>query len=96
MRKTYQVLVIPFIYTSELNVALFLRSDNNCWQFIAGGGENGEKPINAAKRESFEESGISSDNKFIALDTVSSIPKKCFSHHQNQNGIWVIQNIVLQ
>jgi len=90
MREGYQVLVIPFIHTSELNVAIFQRSDDQNWQFISGGGENNEKPVQAAKRESFEEAGIESDNKFIKLDTVSSIPKENFSNHKNQKGIWII------
>ncbi len=94
MRERYQVLVIPFMFEPELKVAIFQRSDDSYWQFIAGGGENGEEPIEAAKRESFEEAGIGPENEFIKLDTVSSVPKKHFSDHKNQKGFWVIPEYV--
>lgn len=90
MRERYQVLVIPFMYISGLSVAIFQRRDDNNWQFIAGGGEDGEEIIEAAKRESFEEAGIETGSKYIKLDTVSSIRKDIFRDHKNQKGIWVI------
>lgn len=85
------MLVIPFAFTQELTVAIFQRSDDNNWQFIAGGGENNEEPLEAAKRESWEEAGIDPENKFIKLDTLSSVPKGIFSHHKNEKGFWVIR-----
>lgn len=60
------------------------------WQFIAGGGENGENPFEAAKRESYQESGIEPHSKFIQLDTVTSIPKERFINHKDSDGLWVI------
>ena len=90
MRARYQVLVIPFRYVKELEFAIFQRSDDNNWQFIAGGGENNEKPVEAAKREAFEEAGIDSDNNFLKLDTVSSVRKDVFTDHRNQKGFFVI------
>ena len=84
------MLVIPFTITQELKVAVFQRSDDNNWQFIAGGGENNEEPFEAAKRESFEEAGITPENTFFKLDTVSSIPKDIFRDHKNEKGFWVI------
>lgn len=90
MRERYQVLVIPFMFSTQLSVAVFQRSDDLNWQFIAGGGESGEEPADAAKRETFEESGIKSDNEFIKLVTKSYIPKEFFRDHKNQKGLWVI------
>ncbi|MEO6695066.1 MAG: NUDIX domain-containing protein [Ignavibacteria bacterium] len=90
MRERFQVLVIPFMFSEELTVAIFQRSDDQKWQFIAGGGEDNESIIQTAKRESLEEAGIEQNNKFIQLDTVTSIPKKHFSEHKDQKGFWVI------
>jgi dihydroneopterin triphosphate diphosphatase len=90
MRACFQVLIIPFTFSPELQIAIFQRNDNHNWQFIAGGGENDEEPIEAAKRESFEEAGISQTSTFIALNTISSIPKEFFPSLKNESDIWVI------
>jgi len=90
MRARYQILVIPYIISSELSVAIFQRSDDDSWQFIAGGGEDGEEPVEAAKREAFEEAGIFPESEFLKLDTVSSIPKDIFRDHRDKKGFWVI------
>ncbi len=90
MRARYQILVIPYIISSDLIVAVFQRSDDDSWQFIAGGGEDGEEPVEAARRESFEEAGIVSESEFLKLDTVSSIPKDIFRDHRDKKGFWVI------
>ena len=90
MRARYQILVIPYIISPELSVAVFQRSDDDSWQFIAGGGEDGEEPVDAAKRESFEEAGIDFACEFIKLDTVSFIPKDIFRDHRDKKGFWVI------
>ncbi len=61
----------------------------NIWQFIAGGGESSESPIEAAKRETFEETGIS-ESVFYQLHTVTLIPRNCFKEHANKKGLYVI------
>ena len=60
-RARYQVLVIPYcIEDSNAQFCLFRRSDIGIWQFIAGGGEEEDiSIIESAKREAFEEAGIS-------------------------------------
>ncbi len=56
MRAPYQVLIFPYIKTDDsIQYAIFNRSDYGYWQGIAGGGEDGEIPIESAKREAFEE-----------------------------------------
>lgn len=50
------------------------RSDAGYWQAIAGGGEDSETPLEAAKREAYEEAGISADSDFLQLDTVVPVP----------------------
>jgi len=74
-RSKYQILVIPYFRCkTEYLFCVFQRSDNLSWQWIAGGGENSETPIEAARRESNEEAGISTKSSFLKLQTISSIP----------------------
>ena len=75
-RAPFQVLVLPYMitYDNRILYALFKRADADYWQGIAGGGEDSESPLEAAKREAFEEAGIGSDCEFIQLDSFSSIP----------------------
>lgn len=75
MRAPYQILVFPFIKQGDqLLFCILKRDDLKVWQGIAGGGEEGELPLTAAKREAFEEAGISEDLKMFQLDSVCSIP----------------------
>jgi dATP pyrophosphohydrolase len=91
MRAEYQVLIIPFIMKKEEDVkyGIFKRKDNNAWQFIAGGGEDKEKPIEAAIRETREETNILS-NDFYILKTKSMVPIVEFNDHKNKKGLYVI------
>jgi ADP-ribose pyrophosphatase YjhB (NUDIX family) len=41
--------------TAGVLYAVFKRTDGGCWQGIAGGGEKGETPLQAAQREALEE-----------------------------------------
>ena len=80
-RAKYQVLVIPYIKTNDgVLYCVFKRSDmDNCWQFVAGGGEEDDvTPLISAKREAFEEAGISFDALFAQLETTSSISTEHF------------------
>ena len=78
MRAPFQVLVIPFHQTaSTLKFAVLRRSDADYWQFVAGGGEDGETPIQAAQRETKEEVGITGD--LTQLDSLSTVPKDSFA-----------------
>ena len=78
MRALFQVLVIPFHRSeSTLTFAVLGRSDADYWQFVAGGGEDGETPIQAAQRETKEEVGITGD--LTQLDSLSTVPKDSFA-----------------
>lgn len=78
MRAQFQVLVIPFRpTTSALEFAVLKRSDADYWQFVAGGGEEGETPAQAAERETTEEIGMAGDLR--PLDSLATIPKDCFA-----------------
>jgi dATP pyrophosphohydrolase len=75
-RAPFQVLVYPFRKTAEgeYEYALMKRRDQGFWQAVAGGGEDSETPLQAAQRETWEETGIPPGASFIRLDTVEPIP----------------------
>ncbi|WP_327420465.1 NUDIX domain-containing protein [Streptomyces sp. NBC_01230] len=50
------------------------RSDGAHWQGVVGGGEAGESPLQAARREAAEEAGLGGDFEFIELDARATIP----------------------
>jgi dATP pyrophosphohydrolase len=74
-RSPFQVLVLPYLQEGdEVLFAVFQRGKEGYWQGIAGGGEEGETPLAAAKRESWEEARISSESKYFSLDSLATIP----------------------
>ena len=78
-RAPFQVLVFPFKRSQgRIEYALFLRSDDECWQGIAGGGEDDETPLAAARREANEEAGLPVTATLIDLQTRSSVSVTCF------------------
>jgi|ERR1017187_9143313 dATP pyrophosphohydrolase len=91
-RVPFQILVFPYRRVGDrFEFGLFKRADDGNWQGIAGGGEDRETPLQAAIRETQEESGISPGATFVKLDTVSSVPVTCFrdSHLWGEN-VYVI------
>ncbi len=76
---------------NELEFALFRRSDAGYWQGIAGGGEDGESPIEAARREAFEEANIPTNSMFHRLDTNVCLPVIAFESYKDwDNNLFVI------
>ncbi len=74
IRAPYQVLAIPFkVEDGVAKFAVFKRADGNVWQFIAGGGTEGEEPFEAVKREAAEESGLT-QIRWMTLSSVGQIP----------------------
>ena len=75
-RAPFQVLVYPYRVAADADpeVALFRRVDGGYWQGIAGGGDEGETPEDAARRETLEEAGIQPAGPWIALKPVLSVP----------------------
>ena len=70
------MLVFPYRKADDdqFEYALVKRSDAGFWQGISGGGEDDESPLEAAKRETYQEAGIPPDSSFMQLDTVESVP----------------------
>ncbi len=87
-RARYQVLVIPYyIEGGAARFCVFRRRDVGVWQFIAGGGESEDSSIlESAKREAFEEAGISVTEDYFKLDTCCSIPACCFKDGETMWG----------
>ena len=83
-RAKFQVLIIPFrvVENGVPEFAVTKRSDMDVWQFLSGGGEDGETPHQAAEREANEEGGIPYENELLELDSVASIPATCFVAHK--------------
>ena len=79
-RAPFQVLVYPYrkVSDDEFEYALLKRSDQGFWQAITGGGEDSETPLEAARRETYEETGIFPDSPFLQLDTVEPVPVTAF------------------
>lgn len=74
-RAAFQVLVLPYRKAAQgWRYALFRRADTRYWQGIAGGGEAGESPLQAARRETIEEAGVVGDYEFVVLDARATIP----------------------
>ena len=74
MRAPFQILAIPYqIIDGSPRYCVVHRADHDQWQFIAGGGEDNETPLEAAKRETVEEGGVQAD-KWIELKSLSYIP----------------------
>ena len=86
MRAAFQILVIPYrIMDNSPLYCVFHRADLDQWQFIAGGGEEDETPLEAANRETFEESGVQPD-KWVALKSLSYIPAAAVSDRVRGQG----------
>lgn len=84
-RAPFQVLVLPYRRTpNALEFAVLRRRDNSCWQGIAGGGEDDEAPLEAAKREAWEEAGIAGGCEFTPLQASSTVPVTFFQ----DSGAW--------
>jgi len=75
-RAPFQILVFPYrkVNNSDFEYAILRRADGGYWHSVAGGGEDDETPLEAAKRETLEETGIPEDSTFFELDTVFPVP----------------------
>jgi dATP pyrophosphohydrolase len=92
-RAPFKVLVLPYRRRSDgaYEFAIFHRADADVWQGLAGGGEDGETPEQAARREGFEEAGIPQDAPYRKLDARASVPVIFFrDSHRWGEAVYVI------
>lgn len=73
MREPYQILSIPYRIVDDTTLfCIFCRTNGDYCQFITGGGENNEKPSDAAQREIKEETGVTAE-KLTELKSVAFV-----------------------
>jgi dATP pyrophosphohydrolase len=92
-RAPFNVMVYPYIKVgeNEFEYALLKRSDNGAWLGVSGGGEDKETILEAVKRETYEEAGISPESAFIQLDTIEPLPVTLFNpDHPWDKNIFII------
>ncbi len=79
-RAPFQVLVLPFRLTDGggAEFAILQRADDQLWQGIAGGGEDEETIVEAARREALEEAGVPPEATFFRLKMQDFVPVACF------------------
>ena len=78
MRAPFQILALPYRMNGEEPLyCIFRRADFDQWQFISGGGEDTETPMEAAIREILEEGSILVC-EITALTSLAYIPSLVF------------------
>jgi dihydroneopterin triphosphate diphosphatase len=86
LRAPIQVLVLPYkISNDTVEYCVFRRSDARYWQFIAGGGEDKETPLEAAQREAHEEAALEKTLCWHPLTSAFYVPANCISTQQRQH-----------
>ena len=85
MREPYQILSIPYHIVDDTPLfCIFRRADSSYWQFIAGGGEDGETPFEAAKREIIKEIGVELKN-IKKLTCIAYVPAEVIAENKRQH-----------
>ena len=80
-RAPFQVLIMPFRRRRDgtTEYGAVRRTDVARWQGLAGGGEIGETPAEAARREAHEEGGLPYEMTLYHLDAHTTVPRCFFS-----------------
>ena len=83
MRAPFNALVIPFYRApgAETLYCVLQRADAGFWQWVAGGGEDSETPVEAAVRETREETGIA--GPLYALQSNARVPTASFAAREH-------------
>lgn len=85
MRAPFQILAIPYRMCGDEPLFCVLhRADHDQWQFVSGGGEDVETPEEAARREIFEETGITVGD-ITTLTSMCHIPANIISEHNRKS-----------
>ena len=92
MRAPFQILAIPYKLKPNLQYCVLHRSDIDQYQFVAGGGEDDEKPIEAAAREIYEETSVKAGH-IVPLISMAYIPANVIS--KKHRDLWPPEIIVI-
>ena len=92
MRAPFQILAIPYKLEPILQYCVLHRSDIDQYQFVAGGGEDDEKPIEAAAREIYEETSVKAVN-IMPLTSRAYIPANVIL--KKHRDLWPHDTIVI-
>ena len=92
MRAPFQILAIPYRKHPALEFCVLRRADNDQRQFVAGGGEDAETPLEAAAREISEETGIQA-NRITELVSMAYVPADVISEYHRKH--WSPNTFVL-
>ena len=92
MRAPFQILAIPYRRKDEYRFCVFHRSDIDQWQFVAGGGEDAETPLETAIREIKEETGVTAQS-VLPLTSMAYVPANVIAEKHRQ--LWPRDTYVL-
>ncbi|MBQ8683203.1 MAG: NUDIX pyrophosphatase [Clostridia bacterium] len=93
MRLPYQTLIILYkLVDGEPLFCVFHRATPDIWQFVSGGGEEGEQPAETARRELWEETGIKADH-LLPLTSQAFVPAAFIGPYHRQG--WPVPTYVI-
>lgn len=92
MRAPFQILAIPYRLKPELQYCVLHRSDSGRYQFVAGGGEDDEKPAEAAAREIYEETSVKAAH-IVPLTSMAYVPACVIA--KKHRDLWPPDTIVI-
>lgn len=84
MRAPFQILAIPYRRGEQMQFLVLHRADYDQWQFVAGGGEDTETPMEAAVREISEEIGAKADH-ITKLVSMAYVPANIISERHRRH-----------
>ena len=92
MRAPFQILAILYRRKNGYQFCVFHRSDIDQYQFVAGGGEDAETPLQAAIREIKEETGVTAQS-VLPLTSMACVPANVIAEKHRQ--LWPRDTYVL-
>lgn len=92
MRAPFQILAIPYRKRQAYQFCVFHRADTDRYQFVAGGGEENEKPAESAAREIYEETSVKAEH-ILPLTSMAYIPANVIS--KKHRDLWSPDTIVI-
>lgn len=92
MRAPFQILAIPYRKRQAYQFCVFHRADTDQYQFVAGGGEENEKPAESAAREIYEETSVKAEH-ILPLTSMAYIPANVIS--KKHRDLWSPDTIVI-